>query len=172
MAVKPAKKTGRVTPPKKSTPSTASSWKKSAKGMPLEVPSGNTALVRNIGLQALVKQGEIPNLLLPIVQQAMQQQKEPSKAQMQEMAATMAQDPAQLLQLVEFVDSIVLQCVIEPKVSPVPENELDRDEDTLYVDEVDWEDKLFISQWVMGGTRDLESFREGLDEGMEDLPPS
>lgn len=37
-----------------------------------------------------------------------------------------------------------------------------RDDGVLYADEVDLDDKMFLFQWAVGGTSDVESFREGL----------
>lgn len=41
-----------------------------------------------------------------------------------------------------------------------------RDPEVLYADQVDWNDKVFIFQWCLGGTRDLEKFRSELDASM------
>lgn len=45
----------------------------------------------------------------------------------------------------------------------------DRDPEILYTDDVDPDDKEFIFQFVVGGSRDLESFRQARSEGMGDL---
>ena len=51
-------------------------------------------------------------------------------------------------------------------VMGVPEAEA---EDVLWSDEVDIEDKMFIFQYAVGGTRDLERFRSELGVGLGDL---
>ena len=64
--------------------------------------------------------------------------------------------------------------VVEPPVSPIPpEVEVNgvlspglRDPDVLYVDEVDIEDRMFILNFALGGTRNLERFREELADSV------
>jgi len=43
----------------------------------------------------------------------------------------------------------------------------DRDPDFLYTAEIDFTDKMFIFQFALGGSADLERFREGLQQSME-----
>jgi hypothetical protein len=45
-----------------------------------------------------------------------------------------------------------------PQYEEIPESE--RDENVLYTDKVDMDDKAFIFNFVVGGTRDIERFRE------------
>jgi hypothetical protein len=47
--------------------------------------------------------------------------------------------------------------------------EADRDPDILYADQVDINDRIFMFQWAVGGTADVESFREQLGAGMGGL---
>lgn len=47
-----------------------------------------------------------------------------------------------------------------------------RDEDTLYADQVVLDDKMFIFQFAVGGTADVEQFREELSSGVGDLSSS
>lgn len=137
----------------------AGDWKKKSQaGTPLQVPSGNTALVKNPGMQAFVKAGMIPNSLLLPVQRALSKgHKAPNWGELAE------SKPEHIQDMLTLVDKVTVFCVLEPKVWAVPVdadgNELDREEDRLYVDEIDPMDKMFIFQWVSGGTRDLEEFR-------------
>ncbi len=57
-------------------------------------------------------------------------------------------------------DAVLLHVVIEPHVLPVPPPEEARDPDGLYVDDVDLEDKVFLFNWAVGGTADVEAFRK------------
>lgn len=147
-------------------------WKKKSTNRPLELPSGNTALVRAPGLQVFIEQGFIPNSLMPIVSKAIKKGKPPKMDEL-----TVSKET--LTELVQMADEVCLYCVVEPPVNPVPKDEEGntipshkRDEDTLYVDEVDMEDKMFIFQFAMGGTANLERFRKGLEADMDPLPTS
>jgi hypothetical protein len=49
----------------------------------------------------------------------------------------------------------------------------ERDDETLYTDDVDLEDRMFIMQWAVGGIKDPEQFRKeyaGLLESVADEP--
>lgn len=155
-----------------SSPTSASSWKqKSVGGTLFTVPSGNTAILRTPGMQAFLTQGVIPNALMPFVQDAMAKGQAPSKNDMKGLLA----DPTRLQQIMDLADSITVKCCVDPKVFPIPTDDEGkeipigddrRDENVLYVDEVDFEDKMFIFNVAVGGTSDLEKFREGLESNV------
>jgi len=135
--------------------SSAKDFKTQAKGHPLEVRSGNVALVRRPGIQVFIKSGMVPNSLMPIIQKALAAGEKAKDLDFSEIA----EDAKKLEDVLDLVDKVTCYCVIEPKVLPVPENVEDRDEEALYVDEVNFDDKVFIYQYAVGGTADLESFR-------------
>jgi hypothetical protein len=68
----------------------------------------------------------------------------------------------------EMADAATVYCVVEPIILPVPVPDPDsgetpeRDEDALYVDEIDVDDKLYIMSHALSGVRDLEQFRAEL----------
>jgi hypothetical protein len=68
-------------------------------------------------------------------------------------------DASKLEEYMAFVDTVVVECLVQPKVSLPPEDATDRTDDVLYTDEIEDNDKFFILQWAMGGTKDLETFR-------------
>lgn len=143
----------------------AKSWKsKASAGTPLVVPSGNTCLVRTPGMQVFIKQGLIPNSLLPIVQEAMNKGRAPKNLDLD-----MDKNPELLTEMMDLMDAITVYCVIDPKVEAEPAEWVERDDDVLYVDEVDFNDKMFIFQYAVGGTSDLAKFREELTEHVEAL---
>lgn len=164
----------RTTASKKSvadTPTAAKSWKQKAVGGTLvTVPSGNTALVRTPGMQAFLQNGIVPNGLMPFIQDAMESGTAPGE----EDAAVQdwMKDPTKIQEIMDMADAVTVYCCIEPKVEEVPTELVDgerkvipigderRDEDILYVDEVDLNDKMFIFNFVVGGsTAALEKFR-------------
>jgi len=178
MATAKKNSTGRVTPAKpkvSSTPTTASAWKaKSVEGTPLVVPSGNTCLVRAPGLQVFIKQGMIPNSLLPIVNDAIKKGSVPTNDDF-----NIQDDPEMLNEMMELMDAVTVYCVVEPAVEAMPVDDegepipfSQRDPDTLYVDEVDFTDKIFIFQYAVGGSADLAKFRKELGQHMEVVPGS
>ena len=163
-------------------PTSASNWKKKAAvGTLVVVPSGNEVRVRTPGMQAFLSNGIIPNGLMPMIQDAMKMGEAPSEDDAQKLM----DDPDKINEILQLSDAVALFCFIEPALSPIPlEPEPDaegnylpiplgdarRDEDVLYVDEVDLNDKLFIFQFAVGGTAKLEQFRQEQGSDVVDVP--
>lgn len=167
----------------------ASNWRKSVQTTDLRVPSGNICKAKKpSGLGHFLKAGSVPNSLMPIIQKHMNDKIE---VDLEKLGKEVLDDPAKIADMLVMMDTVVLATVEQPVVLPVPKfTERDaqagvippgmdigdvvpeslRDPDCLYVDEVDMEDKTFIFQWAMGGTRDLERFREQQTQGLEALP--
>ena len=147
------------------SPTSASTWKKKTVGGTLiSVPSGNTALVRAPGMQVFLENGVIPNALMPIIRDAMNKGTAPKEEDMTEMLS----DPEKLKDLIELANSVAVYCCIDPKVEAVPTDEAGvvipmgdprRDDEILYIDEVDFNDKMYIFNFAVGGPADLAQFR-------------
>jgi hypothetical protein len=118
--------------------------------------------LRNATFQTFMRMGMIPNSLLAVVQKSIDKGKSPELGELVE-------SPKQIEDMVKMVDSVVCFVAIEPRVYPAPANEDDRDENLLYVDEVDDEDKMFIFGVCTGGTRDVETFRKQQANGLASL---
>jgi hypothetical protein len=148
-------------------PTKASTWKKKAQeGTLIRVPSGNTALVRTPGIEIFIKKGIIPNSLLPLVHSFMSVAGSPTA---KDDLSQIANNPEKIEEMLELADVIITYCCMDPIVvaTPIDENGKSlpighpkRDDDTLYVDEVDVNDKLFIMNFAVGGAAaDGEKFR-------------
>lgn len=157
------------TAPKKKSVTTAKQWKRPAEE--LELPSGNVCLVRRPGMRAFVEGGHVPDLLTDLVQKAISGDDKNALKEVRSAAA----DPKKFGQFFEMMDMIVLKSVVQPKVLPAVDddgNEIPyevRDEEAIYVDDIDQDDKMFIFNFAVGGTRDLERFREEQAELMGSL---
>lgn len=153
----------------------ASAWKKTAEEdnepIPLEVPSGNTCLVRPVGMQAFLAENLIPNSLLGIITTTLDKAEKGETIDedvlIEGFIADIRTDPAKLADMIKMADACTLYCVLQPEVLPSPKVNEPRLPDKLYVDEVDLDDKLFIMNFAVGGSRDLEPFREKLAEGVD-----
>lgn len=169
--------------PDRAMVTTAGEWKASAlDASPLEVPSGNVCLAKNPGMRSFMKSGIIPNPLMAPLQKALDRG---SGLQDKELKALMQDSPEHIEAMAQLVDNVVVEVVVQPRVWAVPtmeeisfnlknypEDELDesgRLKNRLYVDEVDFQDKAFIFQWSVGGTRDLETFRAEYRASLGDL---
>lgn len=142
----------------------------------LTLPSGLSAVVQNRGFRTFIRKGIIPNPLMGIVEEAI------SKGQPPDMESLKNEEGNLPLETVdniyELMDAVVVDCFVEPPVYPVPSDEPaevggaveTKDPNLLYVDEIDDLDKMFLFNWVSGGTRDVEQFRDELGDDVVDLP--
>lgn len=137
------------------TTTPVSAWKKRPEIVTL--PSGNKMKIKRATLQQFLVQGIIPNSLMAIVQASIQQG---TTASADEELKSVLADPSKLAELMQLMDGVTVYCAIEPPVFPKPENEGDRLDDLLYVDELDEADKTAIFNAAIGGTTDLEQFRQ------------
>jgi hypothetical protein len=85
--------------------------------------------------------------------------------------ANLEVDNDMISQMIDMMDVVLLDVVLQPKVHSTPEVGQPRDEDLLYADEVDMNDKQFIFQWAVGGTSDVEKFLEKSSEYLASLSP-
>jgi hypothetical protein len=158
---------GRVTEPAVITSGAA--WgrearEKRVKGRPLTVPTGKTCLVKMLdSMQEFLSRGDVPNAMLPLMQQAATGKVESAE----EVSDMVLSDPGKLKDMFDLVDMVVVECVMEPPVAPIPQDDngkvipphMREDDDTLYVDYIDLEDKMFIFNYALSGVSDLDQFR-------------
>lgn len=166
----------------------AKEWKKkSKKEHELTVPSGNVCLVRRPGPALFAElSASIPNALLSEVMPLLEDAKEKGKTEggealppgaLNKLQDQIVDNPSMIADMIELVDAVALRCVVSPELAPVSERERilndqelteeekqEKLDELLFVDEVDFEDKMFIFQFVSGGTRDFERFRSGTQE--------
>jgi hypothetical protein len=148
----------------------------------LMLPSGNAARVRRSGPEAFMTSGIIPDPLTAIVEKGIRSKKGlPPQKQ-----ADIAKDPEKLGAVIEMLDRTLVYAVVEPTVVMPPAcvvcdeldttsakqhsdknrddyheyKEGDRVAGVVYADRVSMDDKMFIMTWTLGGTSDLERFRE------------
>lgn len=137
-------------------------------GGTFELPSGLVMRLKNPGgMIAFMSSGVIPNSLMSVIKPALDSG-QPMKAE----SITDGEggvDPEMLKQMTELLNNIIVTCAVEPTVMPTPEDEADRSDEQLYADEIPDDDKMFVFQWMTGGTTDLETFRQRQQAGMADL---
>lgn len=171
-------------------PTAASAWQSQVNidGQDLPLPSGNVCRARNISPQAFLSSGIIPNPLMAIIRKAINEAQGLPPKELEKMMG----DDKMLVAALQLFDRMLVYVIIEPVVKMPPPcrqcggyantnehsmdnpdahryNEGDRDPNVLYADVVDMEDKVFIAQWCLGGTSDLELFRQQSADGVADL---
>lgn len=143
---------------------------KASQRIELELPSGETCLVVRPGVQGLIGAGILDSLdtLTGLVQSELIDSKDPRNAQ--KAVKALAENPQDLLKAMDLVDKVVCYVVKAPEVLMPPADASERDAEALYADEVDLDDKMFIFQFVVGGTRDIEQFRKESQELLGGVP--
>ena len=137
----------------------------------LTVPSGQLCLVRRPGTQGLIEAGILHNIdsLTAIVNtKHVRRVKGKEEIDVQSLMA----DPENVETLMHTIDRIVCYVVVKPDVHMSPNDVTLRDPDVIYADMIDLEDKMFIMNFAVGGTRDLERFRRELSESVGSVAPS
>jgi hypothetical protein len=131
----------------------------------LTVPSGQICLVRRPGLDALMAEGLLGDLdsLTQIVNSAHIERvngKDTVNAQ------SMLKDVKSIENVIHLVNKVVCATVVQPPVFMPPNDVTLRKNGVIYADSVDINDKMFIFQYVLGGTADLERFRQQSQDAM------
>jgi hypothetical protein len=74
------------------------------------------------------------------------------------------ENPEQTKKFLAILDQIVINCIIAPKVHALPPEEVERVNGLVYVDTVNFNDRIAIFQEAMKGTGNLQQFRENATE--------
>lgn len=166
-----------------------STWKRPLSD--LDLPSGDTCQVRRVGVEKLMKEGLLHSMdTLTSVVSSETIPKAEGKAPLDIKAMT--DDPEKFDAMMEMVDKIVCLVVTEPKVlnhrvpmvdgkgEPVKDDndkivtreipDEERDEDAVYADYIDLQDRIFIMNFAVGGSSDLQQFREATATPLGSIP--
>lgn len=141
----------------------------SQSGMPedLTLPSGQLCLVKRPGMEGLVKAGVLrymDSLTALVNEKHITRVEKNGQIETHMDMASIMRDDDSLAEIMRVVDKVVIHCVVQPPVFSTPDDVTRRQAGVIYTDMIDLQDKMFIFQYVVGGTRDLETFRGGLGE--------
>lgn len=159
----PTTKSRRASSPKSESPEekyAVSTWGSTSKYEDLTFPSGQVALVRRPGLEGLMKAGILHNLdtLTPIIDKH-KSKASGKKAVEVDVTELLKKDPKVLEDMIHLVDRILCHCVVKPEIEMTPNDSTRREQGVVYADMVELDDKFFLFNYAVGGTRDLERFR-------------
>lgn len=166
-----------------------STWKRPVSD--LDLPSGDTCQVRRVGVEKLMKEGLLHSMdTLTSVVSSETIPKAEGKAPLD--IKTMTDDPEKFDAMMEMVDKIVCLVVTEPKVlnhrvpildakgEPIKDDndkvvtrelpDEERDEDAVYADYIDLQDRIFIMNFAVGGSADLQQFRKATATPLGSIP--
>jgi len=173
------KKASKKTSKKVQTPSPASeaadskyaanSWLTGGSGTleDVETPSGQLCLARRPGVEGLMTAGVLQNVdsLSGIVNAKFINKTGEVDAE------ALMQDDGALADIMHTVDKVVCFIVVKPEVHMTPNDKTRRKQGIVYADMVDLMDKMFLFNYAVGGTKDLESFRTELVSHVGSLAP-
>lgn len=137
----------------------------------LTCPSGQKCLAIRPGMEGLMKAGVLHNadsLSRIVNEKHLKRVSGKSKEAEVDMSSLMG-DSESLAEVVNVVDKIVCHIVVKPEIHRTPDDVTRRVPGVVYADMVDLEDKMFLFNYAVGGTSDLESFRQQFDESLGGL---
>lgn len=165
-------------------PTTAKQWKK-RKAQVIELPSGVYATIRRPGMEKFLEAGFLPDALASVMREQLQKAKGRPDRKLNEKEILEKFDENDVNEMLDTMDRVAAYCMTEPpcqwhkrplmaaeeggepaQLKDSKGNDLyevipddDRDEDVVYTDDIDQEDKNFIFQYAVGGSADLARFR-------------
>lgn len=137
-------------------PTSAAEWRKPREeGILVTLPySGNTARLRPVALDSMIAQGRIPDLLTEVASSSLFKEIE---------VETLIDDPKLMKSFMEIFNLISLAAFMEPEVVPAGQEPL---EGQITLDDVDYNDKIFVFNYATAGARALYLFRDKSKAGM------
>lgn len=133
----------------------------------LELPSGQLCLAQRPGPAGLMAAGLLEDLdmlstVLPKTMGGKSQKKDFDSSHLM-------RNPEMVKQAMRLVDRVVVYVVQKPVITEEPADPADKERGKIYPSTIDLTDKMFIFNWAVGGTRDLQRFRGELQESMADV---
>lgn len=168
-------------------PYAVTSWGETASSEPfgITLPSGQRCLVRRLEMEDVLANGLLNNL--DAFSSSLLDEAGSAKAESPEEVLGAFQDKEKFGKLGDTINKIVLITVVKPSVFPLPvEGDIDpetgllvgqinpmtgekitgRVKGRVYLDQINFMDKMFIFQSVFEGLNGLDRFREGQEAGL------
>lgn len=146
------------------------------------LPSGNVCLVKRPGLPELLAANIFTDDTIDLItrgianaQLRMEGKPVLEEESDDEIINGVINSPDKIAKMFEMFDKTLVYAVVEPRVAYHKDDDgklipmKDRDPDVVYTDRVLEEDKIFIFQYVSGGSSDLSRFRETIGDALADL---
>lgn len=143
----------------------------------LEVPSGQTCQVRRPGVQNLVRLGLLDQTDF-VTSMINEKHIKRVKGQSTINTKSLMADPESLIKAMATIDKVLCYVVVQPqlklamKVVDGKEQELPESEyepGVIYTSMIDLNDKMFVFQYAVGGSKDLEKFRDRIGESLSSM---
>ena len=147
------------------------SWgqkKKVEEAFEYKTPSGQLCLIRRIGMDEVLEAGLFNDVDFFIKAMAEGENKKPAEPKDgdESMAVTILKNFSQLR---ETINKVLLRGVIAPVLHPVPNPPAEKNDDLIYVDDVEFEDAMDLFSEILD-TEGLSTFREESETGVGNVP--
>lgn len=163
--------------PKLLRATTGADWREPRRlGIPIELPSGNIARLRPVEPQALLKQGEIIDILTPLVAKMLFQGADASAETIAQVlgdaadgegASGYAEALAKLADLERVCDIVCKAAFVAPRVVDEPQAE-----NEIAPDDIELADKIHVFTLALRGAAALRHFRYEPNGDVESVPNS
>jgi len=153
-------------------------------GEDLTCPSGQVCLVRKVDMVDLLAEGILNKVdfLTSIVSEELVPNAGPTPKIADAVDAkamrTLLDKPEQMKEFGQVVETVVAYTVVKPALSVPPRDangkidEARKVDGLVYTDSINFTDKMFIFNYALGNSGDLEKFREDADEPVGDVESS
>jgi len=138
-------------------------WRKPREeGYLLALPSGNTARIRPVALDVLLRHGEIPDILTPLIAKMIYEGVDTDELDRLLSVETLAEQSDEMLAL---IDAICTASFVQPRIVDEPQAE-----DEIAIADVDLADRGTVFSLAVLPARHLRSFCERQAAGVEAVP--
>ncbi len=132
-------------------PTRGTDWRKPREeGFVLALPSGNTARIRPVALDVLLRRGEIPDLLTPFVAQMVYQGVDTDELDKLLSPEKLTEQSTEMLAL---IDAVVTAAFVEPRIVEDP-----KEDDEISIADVELADRGTVFSLAVLPANDLRRF--------------
>lgn len=131
----------------------------------ITVPSGQLVLVQKLNIQVLIKSGLLQNfdsLSSTIANKHLGA----TNDDVEDTIYDILKDPKKAESLFYTIDRVTCMTVVQPEITMAPNDYTLREPGKIYTDTIDLDDKLFIFNYALSGTKQANSFRGGSGAGV------
>jgi hypothetical protein len=140
-------------------------WRKPREeGFVLALPSGNSARIRPVALDVLLRNGKIPDLLTPFVAQMVYQGVDTDEL---DKLLSVEKLTEQSTEMLELIDAVVCAAFVEPRIVEDPQ-----EDDEISIADVELADRGTVFSLAVLPANDLRRFLQRQAAGVEPLPDS
>lgn len=126
------------------------------------VPSGQLCLCRRPGIEVMIKAGILNDMdsLTSLVMTEHLDDGQTKNTVKPEAMIEIMKNPKKAESMFHMLDKVVCFIVVKPEIHMTPNNRNSMKPNLIYAETVDLEDKMFLMNYAVGGTRDVERFRQ------------